>query len=513
VRGHASCLLADPVGYRPRRPAQSTLYRVVSTELEGFLARQAEADRPVPEFVENELRAFLECGILAHGFCRVHCAHCRKDKLVPFSCKGRGICSSCSGRRMAETAAHLVDNVVPRVPVRQWVLSLPLQIRYLVAYDSRLLTAVLGVVTRAIRAWYRKAARKKHGVTNTVTGAITAIQRFGSALNLNPHFHSPWADGVWDVSGPSPRFLEVDAPTEEDLEKLVRTVGKRVRRLLVRRGLLDEDGHVLDDPLAGDESALPGASQASIAQRDERGWHLESLGRRDDPITSIETNRKGQSARHEGFSLHASRPIAANDRKSLEHLFRYALRPAIVDDRLDQRPDGKITVKLKTPWRDGTHTIVLTPHQFMQRLVALVPAPRANLVRYHGVFAANSKWRKQIVPHRPVEQLELVDLETGEPKPPQQLDAGKSRAATSVRPDNYDWATLLRRVFEVDVTVCVDCGGPTKIISTITQPDVIEKILKHLGLPTKPPRFEARGPPVDPDDQLQLIWPDDDRVA
>jgi hypothetical protein len=63
-------------GGPPVSPAQSTLYRVVSTELEGFLARQAEADRPVPEFVENELRAFLECGILAHGFCRVHCAHC-----------------------------------------------------------------------------------------------------------------------------------------------------------------------------------------------------------------------------------------------------------------------------------------------------------------------------------------------------------------------------------------------------------------------------------------------------
>jgi hypothetical protein len=67
-------------------------------------------------------------------------------------------------------------------------------------------------------------------------------------------------------------------------------------------------------------------------------------------------------------------------------------------------------------------------------------------------------------------------------------------------------------VFEVDVTVCVDCGGPTKMIATITQPDVIEKILKHMGLPTKPPKFESRGPPRD-DEQLQLVWQDDDHVA
>jgi hypothetical protein len=238
------------------------------------------------------------------------------------------------------------------------------------------------------------------------------------------------------------------------------------------------------------------------------------VGRRDEPITAVETNRKGLSAQHEGFSLHASRPIAANDRKGLEHLLRYAHRPAIVDDRLHQRADGKIVVTLKTPWRDGTDTLVLTPHQFMQRLVALVPAPRANLTRYHGVFAPNSKWRKQIVPHRKQEQLDLLDAETGHPKPPPQPDATKSRAAHSTRPDNYDWATLLRRVFEIDVTTCVDCGGPTKIISTITQPDVVKKILEHLGLPTRPPRFEARGPPPDPDDQLQLIWHgDDDQVA
>jgi hypothetical protein len=72
----------------------------------------------------------LECGILAQGFARVRCGGCGHDFLIAFSCKGRSVCPSCNTRRMAETAAHLVDQVFPQVPVRQWVLSLPKRLRY-----------------------------------------------------------------------------------------------------------------------------------------------------------------------------------------------------------------------------------------------------------------------------------------------------------------------------------------------------------------------------------------------
>jgi hypothetical protein len=87
-----------------------------------------------------------------------------------------------------------------------------------------------------------------------------------------------------------------------------------------------------------------------------------------------------------------------------------------------------------------------------------------------------------------------------------------SRAATSTRPDNYDRANLLRRVFEIDVTVCRDCGGPVRVISVINQPTVIKKILDHLGLPSKPPSTEPRGPPGQ-DDQLELTWNHDHDAA
>ena len=110
---------------RRRRPETTVLYQVVARELQTFLARVEHGDCPgLPAFVRRELAALLDCGILARGFARVRCKGCGDDLLVAFSCKGRGICPSCGGRRMADTAAHLVDRVLPRVPVRQWV-SLP----------------------------------------------------------------------------------------------------------------------------------------------------------------------------------------------------------------------------------------------------------------------------------------------------------------------------------------------------------------------------------------------------
>jgi len=169
--------------YRPRNPAESVLYSVVSGHLETFLERQQRRDRLVPRFVERELRSFLECGILARGFLRVHCDDCGEDRVVPFSCKGRGFCNSCGGRRMADTAAHLVDRVFPEVPVRQWVLSLPYALRYRLAYDARLVRDVLRIFVQEVFGSLRRRARARSGIRQMQCGAVTFVQRFGDALN------------------------------------------------------------------------------------------------------------------------------------------------------------------------------------------------------------------------------------------------------------------------------------------------------------------------------------------
>ncbi len=181
--------------YGRRRPEESVHYGVVQRELEAFLARTQARERPVPRFVERELRGLLRCGILAHGFVRLHCNECGLDRVVAFSCKGRGFCPSCGGRRMVDTAAHLADRVLPEVPVRQWVLSLPFSLRYRLAYDAPLTSAVLGVFVRSVFASLRRRARKHWGIPRGQCGAVTFVQRFGDALNLNAL--SQIKDGRW----------------------------------------------------------------------------------------------------------------------------------------------------------------------------------------------------------------------------------------------------------------------------------------------------------------------------
>ena len=101
----------------------------------------------LPAYVEREFYAYLQCGILAHGFLRLGCDTCHKEMLPAFSCKRRGFCPSCAGRRMAQMAAHLVERVIPWVPTRQWVVSVPIPLCW-----------VFGAAQQAARGHYPDAA-------------------------------------------------------------------------------------------------------------------------------------------------------------------------------------------------------------------------------------------------------------------------------------------------------------------------------------------------------------------
>ncbi|MFH1807623.1 MAG: transposase zinc-binding domain-containing protein, partial [Pseudomonadota bacterium] len=122
--------------YRRHEPAQTALYQAVAGHLETFLDELQRDGHSLPSHVEGELRRYLDCGIHARGFSRWICDVCGAEKVVANSCKGRGFCPSCIGRRMNESAALLVEHVLPPVPVRQWVLTLPIELRYRLAYDG-----------------------------------------------------------------------------------------------------------------------------------------------------------------------------------------------------------------------------------------------------------------------------------------------------------------------------------------------------------------------------------------
>ena len=239
------------------RPEQTTLYRLVQQHAASFVAHtETSTGAELPRFIRDEFDAFLECGILAHGFLRLRCGECGHDKLLAFSCKRRGFCPSCGARRMSQTAAHLVDHVVPHVPVRQWVLSLPIPLRVLLAAQPELVTPVLQVVQRVVERHLLDHTGLKSDEGQG--GAVTLIQRFGSAANLNIHLHCLVLDGVYRCDGDgAPSFVEAGAPTDEELHALLQTVIARLMRMLTRRGVLVEDmGQTwLAEPDSGSEEA------------------------------------------------------------------------------------------------------------------------------------------------------------------------------------------------------------------------------------------------------------------
>jgi hypothetical protein len=141
------------------------------------------------------MQDYLKCGLLEHGFLRLRCDGCHHEGLLAFSYKHCGFCPSCCAKRMTESSALLVDTVLPHQPMRQWVLSVPFPLRFLFANQPQVMSKVLGIVYRTIATYLiNKAGYNKKTAR---TGAVTLIQRFGSILNLNIHFHILFLDGVY----------------------------------------------------------------------------------------------------------------------------------------------------------------------------------------------------------------------------------------------------------------------------------------------------------------------------
>jgi hypothetical protein len=190
------------------------LYQVIDENYVDFKAQLEAQGRTLPKFVRQEFEDYLKCGRIEHGFLRVRCTECHADKLVAFSCKRCGFYPSCGARRMVESAALLVDEVLPAVPLRQWVLSVPYPLRFLFASNPVAMGEALSIVYRAISGFMLGKAKLTRAQGQC--GAVTLIQRFGSALNLNVHFHMLIPDGVYLTDTEPVYFRRLSAPTRED---------------------------------------------------------------------------------------------------------------------------------------------------------------------------------------------------------------------------------------------------------------------------------------------------------
>lgn len=458
--------------YERRRPEDTALYRAVSDGLEEFLAMAKAHDQQVPWFVEQEFRRYLSCGRLEEGFVRIRCRKCRYERLVAFSCKGRGFCPSCCGRRMGSIATRLVDHVLPDVPYRQWVLSLPPPLRYFLAYDSQLLSQVIRYFINAIFSWQRRQAKVRYGLSRLSQahpGAVVGIQRFGSSLNLNIHPHAIAMDGVYVREGEKLRFLRLGKPTEGEVRAIAWETCQRTLQLLRRQGRwLDEDtGPDGEDTLKLEEPLLADIYGASI-----RG--ILALGPRAGKrvltfASHLPRERKQRPPAALGFDVDANVTVRKGNRRALERLCRYLCRPPAGVDRFEAMGDGRIAVRFKRPWSDGTSHIVLTPVELVEKLAALVPPPKVNMTRYFGVFAARSKLKRRI-----------------RPKPP--ANEGQVQPGCGGHGYRIPWEQLLKRTFDYQVMSCPRCNSQMQRISVIHDRQAIDKILAAVGYAADSPK-------------------------
>lgn len=279
-------------------------------------------------------------------------------------------------------------------------------------------------------------------------------------------------DGAYTFGGGKADFHRARRPQRDDLVKLLHSLSGRIARLLERRGLLiaDEPHPALEIEMGSSLDQLQAASiNYCIAIGPQAGRKALTLY----SVPPLEDEpAPGLVAKMAGFSLHAGTVCEAHQRSKLERLCRYITRAPVAMKRLSVDDRGRVVYRYRHPFRDGSTHVVFEPLDFISRLATLVPRPRLNLTRFHGVFAPNFNYRDRVVRRRPQGKV----------------DIDKSKAPMS-------WMQRLKRVFAIDIEACPLCGGKLRVIACIEEPWLIRKILGHVQGREEGTGPQARGPP------------------
>jgi len=299
-------------------------------------------------------------------------------------------------------------------------------------------------------------------------------------------------DGVY-AAGPlrdAPAFHPLGDLEDDEVRVLIRKIRDKVLRLLKKEGHITGDAASEGGPLPFGSPVLGGCYAASVSGTVCLGRNRGKYVQREGRVAGggfIEFSGEC-CAEADGFTLHANVRVHGRKRKQLERLCRYMARPAIASKRLELLPDGRVRYRLRHVFHDGTRSILFDPLTFIEKLCALVPPPRANLVTYHGVLAPNAAWRARVTP--PAASTGLHPSQKKCSKTP----LGEASAPEKAR--RYTWAALLKRVFKIDSLLCPSCKGRRKLIAFITEAPVIRAILECLNLASDPPVLSvARWPP------------------
>ena len=282
------------------------------------------------------------------------------------------------------------------------------------------------------------------------------------------HFHTLALDGVYVPSGDGGAlsFVPLGEPSAEEVEQVAAWTHARLVKILARRGRSLDGPDESEDALVTEQPVLASCYAASAADVQllgaEPGARTGKIGR---PVAVRASRSGGAVAEVGGVNVHAKVVVDGRDRPQLERLCRYVARPPLSLERLSRTRDGLVKVEFKRAWKDGTDAVLLSPLDFISRLCALVPPPRSHTCRYHGVLAAHSKVRAEVVgtlgktapdgedasapPGTVAVQLRLFE----------RLAGGDARAVSAredqedgdaPRPSRHPWPWLLKRVFAAE---------------------------------------------------------------
>ncbi len=414
--------------YRPRRPQATPLYQLLDEHYDAFKSTYEERfeRRYGPwGFVWDEVVAkYIDCGIHECGFARVRCPGCRQEFLLAFSCKTR-LCPSCEQKRMVVFAQKTTDDILLTVPHRFWTFSIPRAIRGIMLRDRRLLKLIPRCAFFAVRRAMEEAL-PKGTATGAAPGAVLAIHTAGNLLQWNPHVHGIVTEGLFDRAGRFVHLPDLDSRLVNNLfgEKLLKELLKRER--------------------------ISPALVSSMAT-----W------------------------RHSGFSVHSKPAPADPHDPAFFHMLRYMKRPAVALSRITLDSDGRRVVYTAgfNPML-GTDRIEVDPLEFVAKVMMHLPERNSRRVMGYGPYSNRGLGQRR-KSQRGGETGGGPVVITYEPE---------SSADAFARKRRQSWARLIRKLFEVSPLTCPRCGGEMKVVSVITDPVVIDQILRQL-------RTKSRAPP------------------
>jgi len=382
---------------------------------------------------------FVACGDYLNGVARIRCMNpeCGHDYFRPFSCKGFYLCPSCSQKRTILLAEHLTEEVLLKLPHRQFVFTVPKALRVFFRNNRKLFADISRLIYSIIRDFYEEAAGKE-----IKTGMVIAHQTFGDMLRWNPHFHCLILEGGFDYEG---NFVFIPF---SDLKKITEYFRRKVINLFLKNDMINED-----------------------FARNLLSW------------------------KNSGFSIDNSVQILTD--KARVNLSEYISRAPVSLKKLRYEPfKGRVLFHTQYNQYFGENVHMFEAGDFLAELTQHIPPKGIQYIRRYGLYASRTKGKwsehQEIIRHAPEGWKRAQNNLTKDGEMPEESECDISGKAC-----RKAWARLLAKIYEIDPFVCSRCGSEMKVIAVIQDVVEIKRILKHLKKVGRSPPVVDYNKPLD----------------